>query len=49
MVCKIVTKSRVITKFNVLKSRLHCTNYDAPKNVLFWLKIVKIVFVTKAS
>ena len=24
--CKIVTKSQVITKFNVTKSRLHCTN-----------------------
>ena len=23
--CKIVTKSRVVTEFNVTKSRLHCT------------------------
>ena len=23
--CKIVTKSQVVTKFNVTKSRLHCT------------------------
>ena len=25
--CKLVTKSQVVTKFNVTKSRLHCTTY----------------------
>ena len=26
VLCKIVTKSQVVTKFNVTKSRLHCIN-----------------------
>ena len=30
--CKIVTKSQVVTKFNVTKSRLHCIMYDLVKS-----------------
>ena len=29
--CKIVTKSQVVTKFNVTKSRLHCTSKMSKK------------------
>ena len=33
--CKLVTKSQVVTKFNVTKLRLHCTMFtylDLPKS-----------------
>ena len=33
-ICKIVTKSQVVTKVNVTKSRLHCTSFDHPCYIL---------------
>ena len=35
VLCKIVTKTQVVTKFTVTKSRLHCTCKVANKHVLF--------------
>ena len=42
---KIVTKSQVVTKFNVTKSRLHCTHVMVTKAVKFSLDGYTIRFL----
>jgi hypothetical protein len=40
VLCKIVTKSQVVTKFNVTKSRLHCTcNFEIKARKLSKLRL----------
>ena len=54
--CKIVIKSQVVTKFNVTKSRLHCTrslpdfqNFPQPYNYVKFTSCATVPFKTCSS